>query len=598
MGRRSISRLGERVSRILLSGNEAVAQGAWEAGAEVGVAYPGTPSTETMQRFSELPDVYAEWAPNEKVALEVAAGVSFAGKRVLVTNKHVGLNVAADPLFTLTYTGVRGGLVILVADDPGMHSSQNEQDSHNYAAFARVPMLDPCDSQEALEFTRTAFDLSEQFDTPVLVRSTVRISHAKSPVDTGDRVTREAPGSYTTNPAKWVMMPAMARGRRHVVDERTRQLVQFAETTPLNRAEIRDTSYGVVCAGVVYQYVREGLPEASTLKLGLTFPLAENQVKEFAAAVDTLYVIEEADDYLARTIRSMGVEVTPLDLPVFGELSPGLIRRALGLEPPAVREADETLPPRPPLMCPGCPHRPVFDAFRKMRAVVTGDIGCYTLGALRPLAAMDTCVCMGASVGMAHGAELAGGFPDRPVIAVIGDSTFAHSGVLGLINTVYNRGKGTVVILDNRITAMTGHQGNPVNGITLQGREGRELDLLALCNAIGVDRVRLEDPHDLSAVRSALEEETAQTEELSVIIFRAPCALLVKDKGDPYAVDDESCTKCGLCVKLGCPAIGRDETTRVAYIETDLCVGCGQCVQVCKYGAIVHTGPACDLGVV
>lgn len=584
------------MSRVLLSGNEAIAQGAWEAGAEVGVAYPGTPSTETMQRFSELPDVYAEWAPNEKVALEVAAGVSFAGKRVLVTTKHVGLNVAADPLFTLTYTGVRGGLVILVADDPGMHSSQNEQDSHNYAAFARVPMLDPSDSQEALEFTRTAFELSERFDTPVLVRSTVRISHAKSPVETGSRTVCDAPAAYTANPAKWVMMPAMARARRLVVDDRTSALVDFAATTSLNRAELKDASVGVVCAGVVYEYVREALPDASILKLGLTFPLSETQISKFASSVDRLYVIEEADDYLARTVRSMGIRVEPLDLPVYGELSPGLIRTAFGVEKPPMREADDSLPPRPPLMCPGCPHRPVFDAFRKMRAVVTGDIGCYTLGALRPLAAMDTCVCMGASVGMAHGAELAGGFGDRPVIGVIGDSTFAHSGLAGLMNTVYNGGVGTIVILDNRITAMTGHQGNPINGITLQNRPGRELDLVALCQAVGVDRVRVVDPHDLGAVRQVLDEEVAVTDELSVVVFKAPCALLVTDKGDPYAVDDEACTKCGLCVKLGCPAIGRDEITRIAYIDTAICVGCGQCVQVCKYGAIVHTGPACDLG--
>lgn len=584
------------MSRILLSGNEAVAQGAWEAGAEVGVAYPGTPSTETMQRFSELPDVYAEWAPNEKVALEVAAGVSFAGRRVLVTMKHVGLNVAADPLFTLTYTGVRGGLVVLVADDPGMHSSQNEQDSHNYAAFARVPMLDPSDSQEALEFARLAFDLSERFDTPVLVRSTVRVSHAKSPVETGSRTVSDPPSPYATNPAKWVMMPAMARARRLVVDERTKSLVEYAETTPLNRMELRDTSVGIVCAGVVYEYVREALPEASTLKLGLTFPLSPKQLTRFAASVDKLYVIEEADDYLARTIRAMGVCIETLDLPVYGELSPGLIRTAFGAEPPPQREADDALPPRPPLMCPGCPHRPVFDAFRKMRAVVTGDIGCYTLGALRPLAAMDTCVCMGASVGMAHGAELVGGFGDRPIIGVIGDSTFAHSGLSGLINTVYNGGTGTIAILDNRITAMTGHQGNPINGITLQRREGRELDLVALCEAIGVDRVRIEDPHDLNAVRTALDEEVAVADKLSVIVFKAPCALLVRDKGDPYAVDEEACTKCGLCVKLGCPAIGRNETSRIAYIDTSICVGCGQCVQVCKYGAIVHTGPACDIG--
>lgn len=583
------------MSHVLISGNEAVAQGAWEAGASVGVGYPGTPSTETLERFAALPDVYAEWAPNEKVALEVGAGVSLAGRRVLVTMKHVGLNVASDPLFTLSYTGVRGGLVILVADDPGMHSSQNEQDSHNYAAFARVPMLDPSDSAEAREFTREAFELSERFDTPVLVRSTVRVSHAKSLVELSSRQDVEAPAAYRSDPAKWVMMPAMAKKRRIDVEARTEALELLAETSALNRLELRDPSIGVVCSGVTYTHVREALPEASVLKLGMTYPLAAGLISDFAHAVETLYVIEEADAYLSRSIRALGHVVAPLELPVSGELSPGLIRTAFGLPSPALRAADDSLPPRPPLMCPGCPHRPVFDALRKLKAVVTGDIGCYTLGALRPLAAMDTCVCMGASIGMAHGVELAGGVGDRPVVAVIGDSTFAHSGLSGLMNTVYNAGTGTIAILDNRITAMTGHQGNPVNGITLQHRPSHEIDLVALCAALGVARVRVVDPHDLAAVSVALAEETASP-ELSVIIFRAPCALLVRDKGDPYAVDEELCTKCGACIKLGCPAIGRDEHTSIAYIDTGICVGCAQCVQVCRYNAIIHTGPACDLG--
>ncbi|HSK47044.1 MAG TPA: indolepyruvate ferredoxin oxidoreductase subunit alpha [Coriobacteriia bacterium] len=583
------------MTRILLSGNEAIAQGAWEAGAAVGVGYPGTPSTETLERFCKLQDVYAEWAPNEKVALEVAAGVSLAGKRVLVTMKHVGLNVAADPLFTLAYTGVRGGLVILVADDPGMHSSQNEQDSRNYAAFARVPMLEPSDSAEALEFTREAFELSERFDTPVFVRSTVRVSHAKSLVKTGARVEQAEPSAYRSNPAKWVMMPAMAKVRRAVLDERITEMTAFADTSELNREEIRDISLGIVCAGVNYEHVREALPDASVLKLGMAFPLPAQRLRAFSANVDRLVVVEEADDYLARSIRSLGIDVSPFAVPRAGELSPGAIRRAAGLPEPETREADDSLPPRPPLMCPGCPHRPVFDAFRKQRVVVTGDIGCYTLGALKPLAAMDTCVDMGASIGMAHGVEIAGGVGERPVVAVIGDSTFAHSGITGLVNSVYNGSTGTIVILDNRITAMTGHQGNPINGITLQNRPSRELDLAGLVRAIGVERVRVVDPHDLAAVDEVLREETA-AEELSVIIFRAPCALLVREKGDPYAVDEDACTKCGVCVKLGCPAIGRDEATRKAFIDVSVCVGCGQCVQVCRYDAIVHTGPACDLG--
>ena len=417
------------MSRTLLSGNEAVARGAWEAGAVVGVGYPGTPSTETLQRFATLSGVYAEWAPNEKVALEVAAGVSLAGSRSLVAMKHVGLNVAADPLFTLAYTGVRGGLVILVADDPGMHSSQNEQDSHNYAAFARVPILDPSDSQEALEFTREAFDISERFDVPVLVRSTVRVSHAKSLVREGRRVDLEPPPAYQTEPGKWVMMPAMAKLRRIDLDRRILDLTRFAEETALNRVEMRDTSIGIVCAGVCYLHVREALPEASTLKLGMTFPLPADLLADFSASVDELYVVEEADAFLARSIRALGIEVSSVSLPPAGELTPGAIRSAFGLPEPPMREADYSLPPRPPLMCPGCPHRPVFHALRKARAVVTGDIGCYTLGALKPLSAMDSCVDMGASIGMAHGLELAGGMAERPVVAVIGDSTFAHSGL-------------------------------------------------------------------------------------------------------------------------------------------------------------------------
>ena len=577
----------------LLSGNEAIARGAWEAGVVVGVGYPGTPSTETLQALSTMLGVYAEWAPNEKVALEVAAGVSMAGGRALVAMKHVGLNVAADPLFTLAYTGVRGGLVILVADDPGMHSSQNEQDSRNYAAFARVPVLEPSDSAEARAFARAAFDLSESNDIPVLIRTTVRVSHSKSLVATGEREVRPSMGEYKTDPAKWVMMPAMAKARRLDLDRRIAGLAALAETSDLNRAEYRDSAVGVVCSGVCYQHVREALPDASILKLGMTFPLPAGLLAEFAKRVDVVHVVEEADEYLARSLRALGITVVPLPLPTSGELSPGVIRDAFGLARPPLREADDTLPPRPPLMCPGCPHRPVFDALRKARAVVTGDIGCYTLGALRPLSAMDSCVDMGASIGMAHGAELVGSITERPIVAVIGDSTFAHSGITGLMNTVYNGGTGTVLILDNRITAMTGHQGNPMNGITLQERASHEVDLGALVSALGVARVRVEDPHDLPAVKAAIAEETS-AEELSVIIFRAPCALLVREKGDPYAVDEELCTKCGACIKLGCPAIGKDHRTSKAFIDVAICVGCAQCVQVCKYSAIVHVGPACD----
>jgi indolepyruvate ferredoxin oxidoreductase alpha subunit len=582
------------LTRTLLSGNEAIAQGAWEAGAIVGVGYPGTPSTETLQYFAKLPDVYAEWAPNEKVALEVAAGVSLVGGRSLVTMKHVGLNVAADPLFTLAYTGVGGGLVLLVADDPGMHSSQNEQDSHNYAAFARLPMLDPSDSAEALAFTREAFEMSERFDVPVLIRSTVRVSHAKSLVEKGKRAGVARPDAYRTDAAKWVMMPAMAKKRRLDLDRRSNDLAAFAEDTNLNRVEMRERAIGVVCAGAVYEHVREALPEASTFKLGMTHPLPAGRLREFAESVDALFVVEEADAYLARSLRSLGIvpEELPL-LPVAGELSPGAIGTAFGLSAPELREAEAALPARPPLMCPGCPHRPVFSALRKIRAVVTGDIGCYTLGALPPLSAMDSCVDMGASIGMAHGAEIAGGVAKRPIVAVIGDSTFAHSGITGLMDITYNGGGGTVAILDNRITAMTGHQGNPIDGITLQARPSHEVDLVALAKALNVPRVRVVDSQDLAACEAALKEETAAP-ELSVIVFRSPCALLERSTADPFAVDEDACTMCGICVRLGCPAIGKDELTGKASIDTSVCVGCGQCVQVCRYEAIVRTGPSCD----
>lgn len=584
------------VGRVLLSGNEAIARGAWESGARVGAGYPGTPSTETLESFVKLPDAYAEWAPNEKVALEVAAGASFAGARALATMKHVGLNVAADPLFTLAYTGVGAGLVVLVADDPGMHSSQNEQDSRNYAAFARVPMLEPSDSQEALAFARRAFAISEEFDTPVLIRSTTRLSHSKGLIERGEPAEVPERSAYEAQFAKWVMLPSNAKLRRVELDRRIERLAAFSDESDLNRMEMRDPSVGVVASGVVYEYVREALPDASTLKIGMSFPLPAKKIREFAASVEKLYVVEEADAYLARAIRALGVGLSdpPNPLPAAGELSPGCVRVAFGQTPASGRRAIESLPPRPPLMCPGCPHRPVFRALKRVRAVVSGDIGCYTLGALPPLSAMDTCVCMGASVSMAHGIELAGGASSRPVVAVIGDSTFAHSGITGLAGTAYNGGGGTVIVLDNRITAMTGHQGNPVNGITLSGRSGAAMDIEALARALGVARVRTVDPQDLAATEAAIREETA-SDELSVIVSKAPCALLIRDYGDPYAVDDEECTACGACIKLGCPAIAKGDDGKAA-IDVSICVGCGQCPQVCTSGAIVHAGPSCDLG--
>ncbi len=580
---------------ILLSGNESIARGAWEAGAVVGVGYPGTPSTETLENFVRMDGVVAQWAPNEKVALEVAAGVSMGGARVLVTMKHVGVNVAADPLFTLAYTGVGGGLVILAADDPGMHSSQNEQDSRNWGPFAHVPILEPSDSQEALAFTRLAFEISERFDLPVIIRSTTRLSHSKGLVQVGERLALESPPPFESDPAKWVMLPGNARCRRTALDDRIARLVTWIGEHSPDQAEARSSKLGIVTSGVCYQYVREALPEASVYKVGMSYPLDASALRTFAASVDRLAVVEEADPYLATHLRALGITVDPSTLPIQGELSPAKIAAAFGVEVSSARSPVEGLPARPPLMCPGCPHRPVFHALRKANAIVTGDIGCYTLGALPPLSAMDSCVCMGAGIGMAHGLALAGqGAGKRPIVSVIGDSTFAHSGITGLANLVYNGATGTVLILDNRITAMTGHQGNPMMGRTLSGAQSPEIDIEALCSALGVAHVRVADPHDLDLVGTVIREEVAR-DDLSVVVFRAPCALLIRDKESPFAVDDESCTACGACIKLGCPAIAKTSAGK-AEIDITVCVGCGDCVQVCRFDAIVSAGLACEIG--
>lgn len=571
----------------LLSGNEAIAQGAWEAGCRIGVAYPGTPSTETLEALAKKDGVYAEWAINEKVAVEVALGASAAGARVLATMKHVGVNVAADPLFTSAYTGVGGGFVILAADDPGMYSSQNEQDSHYYAAAAHVPMLDPADSAEARAFTKEAFELSERFDVPFFIRSSVRISHTKTPVECGPREER-ALVPYESDPSKWVMMPAYAKPRRKVQIERIAQLAHWSETTGLNRVEYAGQSIGVICAGSAYQHVKDALPEASVFKLGCTYPLPRVALGEFASEVDAVYVVEEASTYLTDAVRSLGISVAkfPCGLRQDGELSPGAIRAAFGLETPPSSPAAGDLPGRPPALCAGCPHRLVFKELSRLKAVVTGDIGCYTLGALAPLSAMDTCVDMGASVSMSHGFELAwAGTEHRPVVAVIGDSTFAHSGLSSLISTVYNKGAGTVCVLDNRTTAMTGRQGNPFNGETLQHRPSRELDLEGVLKAIGVEDVRTVNPNDMKAVRLALREAT-RSEDLSVIVFRSPCVLLDRTRKPAYSVSG-ACTACGVCTTLGCPAISKDDEGR-ALIDKTQCIGCGQCAQYCAFGCIAN----------
>ncbi len=572
----------------LLSGNEAVARGAWEAGATIGVAYPGTPSTETMESFAKYEGVYAEWCTNEKVAVEVGLGASAAGARVLASMKHVGVNVASDPLFTSAYTGVGGGFVLLAADDPGMYSSQDEQDSHWYGQAAHIPVMDPADSQEALDFTRDAYALSERFDVPFIVRSTVRVSHTKCPVEVGERT--EAPEyRFEKNPAKWVMMPAFAKPRRKVQLERIAALEEWVENCPYNRIVERGSEIGVVCGGAAYQHVVEALPDASIFKVGVSWPLPKRKLRSFAQSVQKLYVVEEGSEYLATQVAAAGVEIAefPNGLHRDGELCPGDIRAALGLPLADFETAPDDVPGRPPSLCPGCPHRLVFRELGRIKAIVTGDIGCYTLGTLAPLSAMHTCLDMGASISMSHGFELAlAGSDHDPVVAVIGDSTFGHSGLSSLISTVYNQGVGTVCILDNRTTAMTGRQGNPFNGVTLQGRESRELDLYGLVKALGIEDVAVVDPHDMKAVRSALKHATKEAaDKLSVIIFKAPCVLLHRTRKAPYFMNAD-CIGCGVCSTLGCPAISKDAESGIASIDQSMCIGCGQCAQYCPHKAI------------
>ena len=572
----------------LMSGNEAIAQGAWEAGCTIGVAYPGTPSTETLEAFAKKEGVYAEWCVNEKVAVEVGIGASAAGARVLATMKHVGVNVAADPLFTAAYTGVGGGMVILAADDPGMYSSQNEQDSHYYAQAAAIPCLDPADSAEALRFTREAYDISERFDVPVIIRSSVRISHTKTPVEAGERA--EAPARpYEKNPAKWVMMPAFAKPRRLVQLDRIDKLRQWVETCPYNEVIEGKGTVGVVCAGAAYQHVAEALPDASIFKLGVTWPLPAAALRDFADSVEAVYVVEEGSEYLKDAVRACGVPVsdTPCPLPRAGELSPGLVRAAFGLEQPSHAPAATDLPGRPPALCPGCPHRLVFKELSRMRAIVTGDIGCYTLAAYEPLYAIETCECMGASVSSIHGFNKAlGQDSEGKTVAVLGDSTFMHSGMTGLANIAYNQSNSTVIILDNSTTGMTGHQQNPTTGKNLRGDPAGKIDLETLCRAMGIRRVRVVDPYDLKATEEVVTEELAAPEP-SVIITRRPCVLLRSvEKHPPYQVEPDKCKGCKMCMRIGCPAISWKD--KKAVIDPTQCVGCGVCEQLCKFDAFLH----------
>ncbi|MBM7624419.1 indolepyruvate ferredoxin oxidoreductase subunit alpha [Sporohalobacter salinus] len=579
---------------LLLSGNEAIARGAYEAGVRVATAYPGTPSTEILENIVDYKeDIYCQWSPNEKVAMEVAIGAAFGGVRTLVAMKHVGLNVAADPFMTLSYTGVRGGLVIVTADDPSMHSSQNEQDNRHYARFAKVPMLEPSDSQEAKDFVGYALDISEEFDTPVILRVTTRISHAKTVVEPAKREEQPVPEEFEKDPEKFVMVPANARKRHPIVEDRLEKISQYGEEASINQVEKNSHQLGVITSGISYNYVKEVFSGASILKLGLSYPLPKQKIKNFAKQVDKIYVIEELDPFLENQIKAMGIEVIGKDkLPAIYEFNTKIIRDSLLEEQEELEvEPVEDLPPRPPALCPGCPHRGVFYTLNKLGVAVTGDIGCYALGVVPPLSAMDTVVCMGASVGNAFGMELALGDKIKgDIVGVIGDSTFMHSGITGLIDIMYNKGASTIVILDNRITAMTGHQENPVTGKTLMDEETVCIDLAELSTALGVkeENVRTIDPYHLKATNNAIKEELAK-DEISIVVAQRSCALLKSvDFKEPYYVDSDKCKDCGQCLDLGCPAIVKEDGK--AKINDYLCTGCGVCTQVCSFDAIVREG--------
>ncbi|MEG0271690.1 MAG: indolepyruvate ferredoxin oxidoreductase subunit alpha [Hydrogenoanaerobacterium sp.] len=573
----------------LMLGNEAVARGLYESGCNIISSYPGTPSTEITEYAALYPEVYAEWAPNEKVATEVALGAAIAGARSFCAMKHVGLNVAADPMFTASYTGVNGGMIIAVADDQGMHSSQNEQDSRHYAQAAKLPMLEPADSTECRDYIKEAYELSEKFDTPVLLRLCTRVSHSQSIVEEGKRT--EMPlREYTKNPQKYVMMPGNAKGRHVVVEQRAKKLEAIAETTSLNTLEYAvNDEIGVITAGITYQYAKEALGDGvSYLKLGLVNPLPVALIKDFASKVKTVYVLEELDDVIETHCKKNGISVIGKEIfSNIGEYSQKLIaEKILGKQNDYI-EYGETVPVRPPVMCPGCPHRAMFYVLSKMKLTVSGDIGCYTLGATPPLFAMDTTICMGASISALHGFNKARGEEDRSV-AVIGDSTFIHSGITGLIDITYNMGFSTVIIADNSITGMTGHQQNPTTGKTLRGDIVAQISIEKLCEAAGVKRVRVVDPNDMAALEEALKVELA-VKEPSVIITRRPCALLKNVKHyPPLKIDNSKCKTCKSCLKIGCPAISMGD--KAMQIDSTLCVGCGLCKALCAFDAIVGQG--------
>lgn len=570
----------------LMLGNQALARGLYEAGCSVVSSYPGTPSTEVTEEAAKYDEIYCEWAPNEKVAMEVAFGASLAGKRSFCGMKHVGLNVAADPLFTCSYTGVNAGMVICVADDAGMHSSQNEQDSRHHAIASKVPMLEPSDSGEAYEFAKKAYELSEQFDTPVMIKMCTRVAHSQSLVEKGER-TEPEDHPYEKNIAKYVMMPGNAIRRHPFVEERTRKLTAYAEDCEFNRVEMGDTQLGIITSSTSYQYVKEVFGEkACILKLGMVNPLPEKLILDFASKVKKLAIVEELDPVIENHCKALGLEVSGKDvLPMEGEYSQNLIAEKLGAAVPVYRGLEEQLPGRPPVMCAGCPHRGLFYILSKNKCTVLGDIGCYTLGAVAPLNAMEMTLCMGASISAIHGFNKAlGSESEGKTVAVIGDSTFMHSGMTGLANIAYNQSNSTVIILDNSITGMTGHQQNPTTGYNIKGDPAGKIDLESLCRSMGFERVAVVDPYDLEACDRVIKEELAANEP-SVIISRRPCALLKYVKHNPpLRVEEKNCIGCKACMRLGCPAISIKDNK--AVIDTTLCVGCGVCRQLCKTGAL------------
>ncbi len=571
-------------NKQLMLGNKAVARGLYEAGVCFISSYPGTPSTEVTEEAAKYDDIYCEWAPNEKVAMESAFGASLAGRRSFCAQKHVGLNVAADPLYTMSYTGVNAGMVIVVADDAGMHSSQNEQDSRHHAIAAKVPMIEPSDSAEALEYTKLAYDISEKFDTPVLLKMCTRVAHSQSLVETGERNVPDFP--YEKNIGKYVMMPGNAKKRHPIVEERTAKLIEYAENCPLNRVEMGGTEIGIITGSTSYQYVKEVFGDSvSVLKLGMTNPLPNQLIKDFAAKVDKLFVVEELDPIIENHVKALGLAVTGKDLlPVCDEFSQNLIAKAFGKETNDTFSLEETVPNRPPVMCAGCPHRGLFYTLKKNNCTVLGDIGCYTLGAVPPLGAIEMTLCMGASIGAVHGFnKVRGAESENKTVAVIGDSTFMHSGMTGLANVAYNQSNSTIVIVDNSITGMTGHQQNPTTGYNIKGDPAGKIDLEALCRAMGFERVRVVDPYNLEQCDKVLKEELAAAAP-SVIISRRPCALLKYVKHNPpLSINRDKCVGCKSCMKIGCPAISMKDGK--ATIDNTLCVGCNVCSQLCPVGA-------------